>query len=210
MAWAWTVVCLSVQRFVAVVSVFILGRTAACLCYGDAGRSMLDALLQSCREIADQIFGLRCSYCLAQEMRRDVLAVLLAVLCTARWLYVSCEDHKSGGAQDTATDPVPLRSPELNIPTPSRARGRMKSPSRHILGPADSAEELQLLATMNTCSAEELRRIFQQSSLDYVDGMEAVSRLLQARQLRTIQTLDELATSAGMHRKSVNALLQRL
>ncbi|CAE7327950.1 unnamed protein product [Symbiodinium necroappetens] len=210
MAWAWTVVCLSVRRFVAAVSVFIFGRTAACLYYGDPGRSMLDALFQSYRDITDQIFGLRCSYCLAQEMRHDVLAVLLAVLCTARWLYLSCEDHESGSAKDTATDPVPLRRQELQIPTPSRARGRMRSPSRHILGPADSAEELQLLATMNTCSAEELGRIFQQASLDYVDEREAVRRLLHARQLRTIQTLDELATSAGMHRKSVNALLQQL
>ncbi|CAE7240322.1 unnamed protein product, partial [Symbiodinium microadriaticum] len=48
---------------------------------------------------------------------------------------------------------------------------------------------------------EELGRIFQQASLDHVDEREAV---------RTIQTLDELATSAGMHRKSVNALLQQL
>ena len=62
----------------------------------------------------------------------------------------------------------------------------MKSPSRHILGPADSAGELQLLATINNCSAEELRSIFQQASLDCVDEMGAVKRLLHARQLRTL------------------------
>ena len=68
MAWAWTVVCLSASRcrnmaewrilfrlcearctkvrcFVAAVPVFIFGRTAACLYYGDPGRSMLDASL---------------------------------------------------------------------------------------------------------------------------------------------------------------------
>ena len=119
-------------------------------------------------------------------MRLDVLAVLLAVLCTARWLHTSCEDYESRGAKNTATNQVPLRSPELKIPTPSRARERMKSPSRHILGPADSAGELQLLATINNCSAEELRSIFQQASLDCVDEMGAVKRLLHARQLRTL------------------------
>ena len=37
--------CTKVRRFVAAVSVFIFGRTAACLYYGDPGRSMLDASL---------------------------------------------------------------------------------------------------------------------------------------------------------------------